>query len=154
METQEKIKKLIEEFLRRLGVASDSIEVHEDLGRTSFIIKSRESSLLIGSRGAHISAINHLIKRMAGKGSPEGSEPFNFYVDVNDYHETLVQEIKNKAFILAERARSFKTSVEMDPMSSYERMIIHTFFENIPDIKTESQGTGAKRRVIIKYVGD
>ena len=39
----------------------------------------------------------------------------------------------------------------MDPMSSYERMIVHSFFAETPDIKTESKGEGRDRRVVIKF---
>lgn len=38
-------------------------------------------------------------------------------------------------------------------MNPYERMIVHSFFTNTPDIETESTGTGLERRVVIKYVG-
>ncbi|MEK7526803.1 MAG: R3H domain-containing nucleic acid-binding protein, partial [Patescibacteria group bacterium] len=54
--------------------------------------------------------------------------------------------------IMAERARSFKTNMELEPMSPYERMIIHSALESLPDIKTESVGFGRGRKVVIKYV--
>jgi len=155
MDKHAQVKQIIEELLRRLGVSFETVEITEDSGRVAFVVKSEDSSILIGTHGVNISALNHLVKRIVGKRlnvSPD--TPFNFYVDINDYHEKLVREIKNKATILAERARSFKVDVEMDPMSPYERMVIHTFFEEVPDIKTESRGTGSKRRVVLKYIGD
>jgi predicted RNA-binding protein Jag len=53
--------------------------------------------------------------------------------------------------MLAERARYFKSSIEMDPMSSYERMIVHAEFTETPDIATESAGFGKDRHVVLKY---
>ncbi|OHA26171.1 MAG: hypothetical protein A3C06_03540 [Candidatus Taylorbacteria bacterium RIFCSPHIGHO2_02_FULL_46_13] len=152
MTQHEKIKHTIEEFLTRMGIAFEEVSLVEGQDQLAFVIKSSESHLLIGSRGAHISALNHLIKRIAGKQLESTDQPLNFYVDINDYHDKLTREIKNKAHILAERARSFKTNVEMEPMSSYERMIVHTFFENIKDIETESTGVGSQRRIVLKYV--
>lgn len=151
---EERVKQIVEETLKRMGIAFEEVSIIKESERMGFLIKSKESGLLIGTKGAHISALNHLIKRMASKSSGSENTPLAFYVDVNDYHSKLLEEIHNKAQILAERARSFKASVEMEPMSSYERMIIHTYFENVPDIKTESQGTGNKRRVVLRYVGD
>ncbi len=111
---------------------------------------------MIGVRGAHLSALNHLLRRIVwkqqGEESPEST--VDFRVDVNDYHEKLRAELTQRAHILAGRARSFKTNVEMDPMSSYERMIVHALFQDTPDIKTESVGEGSKRRVVIKYIED
>ena len=166
----EKIKQTIEELLRRMGVTFESVtpskahdrasseEVLRPTGRThdrtAFVIKSSESNLLIGARGAHITALNHLTRRIVGKDTAAQDEALNFYVDVNDYHDKLLQEIKNRAQILAGRARSFKANIEMDPMSSYERMIVHSFFQDSPDIKTESAGSGDQRHVVLKYVGE
>src|SRR3989344_1629997 len=70
----------------------------------------------------------------------------------NDYQEKRIQELKNRAQIMAERARFFKSNIECPPMNPYERMIIHSFFSDVPDIKTESTGFGRDRRVVIKYV--
>ena len=78
-------------------------------------------------------------------------EDTSFFIDVNDYQKKHIEDIRMKAQVLAERARYFKSSVEMDPMSSYERMIIHSEFAEVPDIKTESAGVGKDRRIIIKY---
>ena len=154
--TPEQIKKTIEELLTHLGVGFEEVSHEEVQNRSAFVVKTPESHLLIGSRGAHIAALNHLVKRVVAKqlATAEGGEheKLDFYVDVNDYHSRLVQEIQNKANILAGRARSFKTNIEMDPMSSYERMIVHNLFQDVPDITTESSGNGPKRHVVLKYV--
>jgi predicted RNA-binding protein Jag len=151
MET-ELIKKTIEEFLQNMGVSFEGIELisQSNLGKPTFVIKSKESGLLIGTEGVHYSALNHLLRKIVSK-KIEGSEK-NFFIDVNDYQARTIEIIKNKAQILAERARSFKASVEMEPMSSYERMIVHSYFENSADIKTESAGEGSGRKVVLKYI--
>jgi spoIIIJ-associated protein len=72
-------------------------------------------------------------------------------VDVNEYQKKHIEEIRSKARILAERARYFKSSVDMEPMSAYERMIIHSEFASSPDISTESIGKGKDRHVVLRY---
>ncbi|MCX6754163.1 MAG: hypothetical protein NTV03_03875 [Candidatus Nomurabacteria bacterium] len=62
--------------------------------------------------------------------------------------------LKNIAHMMAERAKYFKSNIEVDPMPANERRIIHMFLEGIPDIKTESEGYGPSRRVVIKYTGN
>lgn len=150
----QKVKELIENTLKNMGVSFDSVDVSENALTSSpkFTIKSGESALIIGVKGANLSAFNHLIKKMVSKGKEEEEEKAKFFIDVNDYHERVESELKNKARIMADRARSFKTNIELEPMSSYERMVVHSFLQEIPDIKTESVGFGKDRRVVIKYV--
>ena len=78
----------------------------------------------------------------------------HFTIDVNNYQEKKNEDIKNKATMMAERARFFKNNVEMIPMNPYERMIVHSLFTASEDIETESTGKGRERRVVIKYTGE
>jgi len=76
----------------------------------------------------------------------------NIIVDVNDYQKKRFENIKNLAHMLSERAIFFKSSIEADPMSSFDRRIIHEFLSNKSNVKTESVGEGRERRVVIRYV--
>ncbi|MEK7081488.1 MAG: R3H domain-containing nucleic acid-binding protein [Patescibacteria group bacterium] len=157
-------KKALEEILEKMGISWSEILVSENKdGTARFSIKTDESNILIGDKGSGLLSLNSLVKKIVEKKDaalpqPEydsrtgaGEKPPQFSIDVNDYQEKKTEELKNKALVLAERARSFKTEVEMDPMSSYERMIVHSFFAETPDIKTESKGEGRDRRVVIKF---
>jgi len=150
---QTKIKTLIEEFIKNLGVRFDSVEIKEDeiTKKPVFVIKSADSGLLIGEGGETFYAISHLIRRIANKGK-ETEEGNDFSIDINDYRSSMVERLKIKAGILANRARDMKANIEMDPMSSYERLIIHGALTDQPNIKTESIGEGRNRRVVIKYI--
>ena len=53
--------------------------------------------------------------------------------------------------LLAQRARLFKHDVEMGPMSAYERLVVHELFADDPEIKTESQGEGKFRHIVLKH---
>ncbi len=152
---KEGTKKILEEVLEKMGIAWSEITVSEAGDTTRFCVKTEESNLLIGDKGSSLLALNSLVKKIAEKKSRETNKEENeketrFFVDVNDYREKKTEELKNKALMLAERARAFKTEVEMEPMSSYERMVVHSLFTDSPDIKTESRGEGRERRVIIK----
>jgi spoIIIJ-associated protein len=147
-----KTKEMIESLVKLMGVKLDAIEIVEDslTNRTIFVIKSTESGLLIGDRGDNFQALTHLIKRMVCKGDESISS--QFAIDVNDYQSSMVEKIKTKAMMLANRVRDFKSDVEMEPMSSYERLVVHGALTDQQNIKTESIGEGKERRVVIKYV--
>ena len=151
MNKEKNTKKLIEDILNNMGVRYDIVEETEDdtTQKKLFRIKSPESGLLIGDRGETFQALSHLIRRIASKGLEEMAD---FSIDVNDYRASMIERLKMTAGILANRARDMKTNVEMDPMSSYERLIIHSALSGQPNIKTESIGEGRDRRLVIKYV--
>ena len=151
MEHEAYIIDTLKTLLALLRVAHSDISTERDERTSSvrFSISTPDAILLIGEKGDRLMAINHLIKRMVEKHAGD-TEP-SFMVDINDYQKKHIDDIRAKAHMLAERARYFKSSVEMDPMSSYERMIVHAEFSDTNDIITESTGGGRDRRVIIRY---
>ncbi|MFA6077877.1 MAG: R3H domain-containing nucleic acid-binding protein [Candidatus Paceibacterota bacterium] len=150
----EEIKKIIEETLKKLTTTFEEVEIKkEDDGSYIFSIKTNDVDFLVGKDGTSLLSLNHLIKRMVDQSlsKTKSDEQLSFIVDVNGYQQRKIDDLKNKAKMMVERARFFKSSVELEPMSSYERMVVHTFLKTLPDIKTESIGVGSERRVVVKY---
>ncbi len=151
------VEALLKDLLKAMDVAYTSIERQEIAGQMVFSIQSDDARRLIGGKGDTIHALDMLVKKMVEKKMPpaaEGvaeSEVPHFLVDVNDYQVKRIKDLQTKALMMAERARSFEYDVELTPMSAYERLIIHTTLQDAPNIKTESQGEGRNRRVVIKY---
>ncbi len=148
------ITQTIKELILSMGLDCEAVDAVEasSVSHPRFVLRSKDSALLIGTQGEHLSALNAVARRLVAKKMPPGAEPVKFFVDVNGYFENTVKSLEMKAKIMAERARSFKASVEMEPMSPYERMIIHAALESVPDVKTESTGFGKNRRVVIRPV--
>jgi predicted RNA-binding protein Jag len=151
MQQNEFIIETVGTLLKYLGVVVTSIteEIDEKTTSHRFMVITPENSILIGEGGTRLLALNHLIKRVVEK--KFGPDATTFMIDVNGYQKKQVDEIRTKAHMLAERARYFKSTVEMDPMSSYERMIVHSEFADSPDIATESAGMGRDRHILLKY---
>jgi spoIIIJ-associated protein len=145
--TTTEILQLVTDILNRLHVEFEDVSIIEDSGRIRVAITSPHSHKLIGRDGATLSSLNHIVKRMSEK---QGSET-PFTVDVNNYYEEMLDGVRNKARVSADRARSFKTNIAMEPMNSYERMIVHSALADLADIKTESAGYGRDRHVVICY---
>ncbi|HEY4497699.1 MAG TPA: R3H domain-containing nucleic acid-binding protein [Candidatus Paceibacterota bacterium] len=145
-ETTQIIQAIISDLLDRIGI-SYSLEVQESIDGLWFIVRTDDSALLIGEGGKNLIALNYLARRLAEK---KLGEEIQFILDINDYHKKRIEEVKDLARMHAQRVRYFKKDIEMRPMNSYERRIIHTVLQEYPDIKTESTGLGLDRRVVIK----
>lgn len=148
----EDTKTTIEEFLNKMGIDHSGVSKTESDGRIRYSVETPDSALLIGNKGENLKSLNYLIKSVVAK-NQEGGET-NFIIDVGDYYLQRVEKVKYAAKVSAERARFLKDSVEMEPMSSYERLVVHQALADDPEIKTESTGFGSTRRVVIKYSDD
>lgn len=149
---KEHVIEIIEQILTHLHVSVDQIVAEDDekTESTRYKIVTPDSAILIGERGVRLSSLNHIVKKIMEHRFPD--QTMNFSIDVNDYQKKHIDELRQKAHILAERARYFKSTVDMEPMSAYERMIIHSEFADIPDIETISSGVGKDRKISLKYV--
>jgi len=155
------VETTLKELLEAAGLQYSGIARNDVAGQMVFSIQADDARTLIGMHGDTVHALDLLVKKIVEKRLPAGpsrdaeaeAEPEtpHFLVDVNDYRTKQIKDLQNKALMMAERARSFQYDVELSPMSSYERLIIHTTLQDAPNVKTESQGEGRNRRVVIKY---
>lgn len=145
------IKKIVGDIFAHLDCKIDSCEIENVDGMLWCFIETPDSRFVIGRDGDTLKSLNHIIRKMIEKSSNE-EESANLYVDVNGYQKKHFDGLKTMAHMMAERARYFKSNIETEPMPAYDRRIIHTFLQDAKDIKTESEGQGVSRRVIIKYV--
>jgi spoIIIJ-associated protein len=142
------LKTFTAELFEKLGVPTDSIDVLSG-HRTVVKVSSPESATLIGPHGEHLRALNSIARRLVEQ--KHGAEAASFLIDVNGYHEAQMETVRGQARMLAQRARLFKHDVEMPPLSSYERLVVHELFADDPEIKTESAGEGKFRHIVLKY---
>ncbi|HBB56737.1 TPA: hypothetical protein DEW47_01205 [Patescibacteria group bacterium] len=145
------IKTLIAEVIDKMSVEG-SVEIMEEVDCPRFVIRTKEAGLLIGEEGKNLMALNSLIKKMADNLLRRDGieERFVYILDVNDYQAKKIEDVKNEARVNAQRAIYFKREVEMEPMCSYDRRIVHSILSEYPNIKTESVGEEPHRRIIIK----
>lgn len=144
---QPDLASFVSKLLELLGVEG-AVELKTG-HRTVVAVSSPDSARLIGPNGEHLRALNMIARRLVEQ--KYGEDAANFLIDVNGYHETAMEKVRQGARMLAQRARLFKHDVDLEPMSSYERLVVHELFAEDPEIKTESAGEGKFRHIVLKY---
>lgn len=162
MDTKE-IQNLIKELVEHFTTISGEIQVleHPKLKSTWYKVNVKDPYVFINKEGEALSALNHIVKRIVdSKNIPKSSDNnekleqnINFLIDINDFQKKKIESIEALVHMMAERARYFKSNIEIDPMPAFERRIAHEFLSDATDLKTESEGVGTTRRVVIKYIG-
>lgn len=99
-----------------------------------------------------IQSLNHLVRRIMDTKNKEDKNTPSVFIDINGINKKKISNIRTIAHMMAERARYFKSKVEVDPMSAFDRRVVHEYLADKPDIRTESSGEGDGRRVVIYYV--
>jgi spoIIIJ-associated protein len=116
--------------------------------QTIYNIETLDARMLIGPEGETARQLDYVVKKIADQ---EKIENLQFMVDVAGFRLARLKDLQAKVKMMAERARSLKYNVELSPMSSFERLIVHNALQNEPNIQTESQGEGRERHIVIKY---
>ncbi len=160
---KEEIQNLIKQLIEKTGIMVAGITVIEDNpSNTWFSVEVNEPHFFVGHDGEALYALNHLVRRIIETRTPKtviGDSLMtvfgdnNVLIDINGFQKKRVENVRAVAHMMGERARYFKSSIEVDPMSAFERRIVHEFLSNATDLKTESVGMGTSRRVVIKYIG-
>jgi predicted RNA-binding protein Jag len=159
---KEQIQNLIKDLVEKITLNTPQITVNEEKGNNLwFSVVVNEPHHFTSKEGEALQALNHLVRRIIEAKNPiqanihptERKKELSFSIDINDFQKRKVEAVRAVAHMMGERARYFKSNIEVDPMSSFERRIVHEFLSEIPDLKTESIGFGSSRRVVIKYIG-
>ena len=109
-------------------------------------INGDDLTVLIGPRGETLDALQFLGRLMVAHKLHRRS---NFVVDVEGYRQRRVQALTRLAERMADKVRQRGEPISLEPMTAYERRIIHMALRDTPDVYTESAGEGKQRRVRI-----
>jgi len=149
------LKNLIKDLIEKTNVSVKEISITEEIpGNVWFSVEVSEPHFYIDRGGEGLYALNHIVRRILepkiASLDVAGRETL---IDINGFQKKRIDGVRAVAHMMAERARYFKANIEVEPMSSFERRIVHEFLSKETDLKTESTGFGPTRRVVIKYLG-
>lgn len=148
------VKGIIEDLLERMNLPHKGVEKNttEVAGYVRYEIVTDDPGLFIGKSGAHLKALSTVVRKiLRSKTDEKDTDTPAFFIDVGDYETNKIQEIQRIAYTMAGRAKTFERNIELDPMSAYERMIIHNTLDDDPQVTTRSTGKGKERRVVVYY---
>jgi spoIIIJ-associated protein len=138
-----------QELLDLMG-SNAKIEVSKDDANDAVRVKlitEEERGLLIGNHGETLSsiqiALGMLLKHKTGEWK-------RIIVDIGDWREKQEDYLKNIAKQTAERVKESGKPESLYNLNPSQRRIIHLELGSIKGIKTESEGEGEERYLIVK----
>jgi len=146
-DTINRLDKILKEFFKITGDDGIEYKIEKGKNQINLTITGDKVSHLIGYKGKTIESFQSLLNAMLQR---ENEESAKVFVEVNDYKKRKEEKLKNLANKMANNVIRFRKPIRLEPMSAYERLIIHTELAKRDDVETESQGEEPRRRVVIK----
>lgn len=145
--TIERLDNILKELFKITGDNNLEYKLEKGKNQINLTIIGDKVSHLIGYKGKTIESFQSLLNAMLQR---EDDESAKVFVEVNDYKKRKEEKLKNLANKMANNVIKFRKPIRLEPMSAYERLIIHTELAKRDDVETESQGEEPRRRVVIK----
>jgi len=145
-------KGILEALLSMMGVAASvapparSFVEGEATAPIAFDIKGDDLGILIGRRGQTLSCLQYIVRLIVGH-QTEAWVPI--IIDVEGYKQRRYEALQALAKRIAEQVKAGGEPFALEPMSAYERRIIHLALAEHPDVTTQSIGEGEARKVVI-----
>lgn len=142
---EESINKFLGEFLNKIS-SNIEYKVEETEEYVNVTISGEEASRLIGYRGEALNSLQIILTTIANKGQESGAKVI---LDIENYKDTRKKTLEELSEKIEKTVTRTGKSITLEPMTAYERKIIHTKLQNSKTVKTYSIGENDRRRVVI-----
>lgn len=138
----------VKEFLEAFLNGKDDIKYNlkEENSEVYIDIEGTGAGYLIGYRGETINALQTIISAVANKKS---NTKIRIYLDIAGYRNKRIKTLEDLAEKIARTVIKTGKAITLEPMTAYERKVIHTKLQNNNDVKTISKGEEPYRKIVI-----
>jgi spoIIIJ-associated protein len=139
-------KLTLEKILHLLGFPA-TVEEHKMEDGILLDVKTEDSGRLIGRQGQTLSDLQYITNRLLFQLDPSAPK---IMVDVGGYRAQAREALVKKAQEAAEKVRRWGDVVELEPLSAFDRRIIHQALKDDPTIETHSvEVEGTEKKAIL-----
>ena len=139
-------KATLEKILDLLGFPG-TVEEHTLEDGILLEVKTEESGRLIGRQGQTLSDLQYITNRLLFQ--QDATAP-KVMVDVGGYRAQAREALVKKALEAAEKVRRWGDVVELEPLSAFDRRIIHQALKDDPGVETKSvEVEGTEKKAIL-----
>ena len=139
-------KETLEKVLATLGFPA-IIEEHKLEEGLLLEVKTEDAGRLIGRQGQTLADLQYITNRLLFQ--QDATAP-KVMVDVGGYREQAREALVKKAKNAAEKVRRWGDTVELEPLSAFDRRVVHQALKDDPDVETHSvEVEGSEKKAIL-----
>lgn len=144
-EATKNVKKFLDEFIEKLPNKLE-YKIEEEENIIKIDIDGEDTGYLIGYRGEVLNSIQTIVSNVASKSN---KEKIRVVVNIGGYREKREKDLQNLAVKIAGTVIKTRKPITLEPMSAYERKIIHTKLQENNKVTTHSVGEEPYRKVVV-----
>ena len=139
-------KETLKKILASLGFQT-TVEEHKLEEGVLLDVKTDDAGRLIGRQGQTLSDLQYITNRLLFQ--QDASTP-KVMVDVGGYRAQAREALVKKAKDAAEKVRRWGDTVELEPMTAFDRRVVHQALKDDPDVETHSvEVDGTDKKAIL-----
>ncbi len=139
-------KETLEKIMDLLGFTA-TVEEHSMEDGILLDVKTEDSGRLIGRQGQTLADLQYIANRLIFQQDPAAPK---IMVDVGGYRAQARDALVKKAKDAAEKVRRWGDVVELEPMTAFDRRIIHQALKDDPGVETASvEVEGTEKKAIL-----
>lgn len=133
-----------------IGLSAEAELYSCEDGTRRITIVGEDASALIGHHGDTLDALQYLANLASARKNSKGErDKSRVTIDIEGYRKKREETLRALARRMAAKALRNKRSVMLEPMSAYERRIIHSEIQGIEGVSTNSIGSDNNRKIVI-----
>ena len=140
----------VKTLISDIGLAAEAELYSCEDGTRRIIISGDDASTLIGHHGDTLDALQYLANLASARKNINGErDKSRVTIDIEGYRAKREETLRALARRMAAKAIRNNRSVMLEPMTAYERRIIHSEIQGIEGVSTNSIGSDNNRKIVI-----
>ncbi|MBS3078303.1 KH domain-containing protein [Candidatus Pacearchaeota archaeon] len=144
-----KVSEILENILGLMALEG-SFEVVEGPEEVMVTIEASDPGRLIGFRGETLDSLQLLVNLILSKQLGEEEKFKRVVIDVGGWRKNKEADLERRARNWASEVKESGEEIELEPMPSWQRRIVHMIVSEVEGVSSESIGEGWDRHLVIK----
>lgn len=143
---KQNLSEFLNVFLKQISDEELTYNIEDDKYYIYVNIEGEKTNSLIGYRGENLNALQTLLGAISNKNIEEKTRVI---LDISRYRAKRKKVLEELAEKVSKTVIKTRKKVTLEPMSAYERKIIHSKLQNHPQVTTESVGEEPNRKIVV-----
>ena len=140
---------VVKNFLREVTLAMGLSVTVDAVKKDRYLnvnLSGENMGILIGKHGQTLDALQYITNLAVGR---HGDSQMSVVIDTENYRRRRRDTLEGLAKTIARKVRDKRQNVNLEPMTRFERHIIHTCLQYDKNVRTFSEGNEPHRYVVI-----